>query len=64
MLVNPYRMAPVFVLILCVVNGLCGAAPFTLIDTRTPGSNSVTLRCRRTSDDLFDPQAQYFRNGS
>ena len=64
MYVNLYRMAPVLFLVLCLVNGLRGAAPFTLIDTRSPESNAITLRCRRNSDDLFEPQAQYFRNGT
>ena len=58
---HPYSM--IIFLVLCVFNGLCGAAPFTLVDTRSVGSNSITLRCRRTSDETFEPMAQYFRNG-
>jgi hypothetical protein len=38
-------------------------APFTLIDSRDTGSNIITLRCRN-SDDIFDPQALYFLNGT
>ena len=38
--------------------------PFSLVDMRAPGSNSITLRCRRNTDDLFDPQAVYFWNNS
>lgn len=58
-----------FLVILFIVNGLCKAqqndgVPFILVDMRNSGSNSITLRCRRTSDDLFEPQAQYFRNGA
>ena len=69
--VNPSRMITTinFLVILFIVNGLCTAqqnngVPFVLVDTRNPTSNSITLRCRRTSDDLFEPRAQYFRNGS
>ena len=57
------------IVILLIFNGICAAqqndgVPFMLVDMRSPMSNSITLRCRRTSDDLFEPQAQYFRNGS
>jgi hypothetical protein len=37
-------------------------APFTLIDSRDPGSNIITLRCRNSN--VFDPQALYFLNGT
>ena len=36
-------------------------APFTLVDSR--GDNIIILRCRN-SDDIFDPQAMYFLNGT
>ena len=38
-------------------------APFTLVDSRARGDNVITLRCRN-SDDIFDPQAMYFLNGT
>ena len=38
-------------------------APFTLVDSRTAGSNIITLRCRN-SDDVFDSLAMYFLNGT
>ena len=58
-----------FLVILFIVSGLCtaqqnGGVPFILVDMRNPGSNSITLRCRRTSDDLFETNALYFRNGT
>lgn len=67
---DPSRMTTAInFLVMFIVTGLCtaqqnGGVPFTLVDMRSPGSNSITLRCRRTSDDIFHLQAQYFRNGS
>ena len=51
---------------LFILHGLCTAAqpPFTLVDSRAVGSNSITLRCRRSSDDTFDREALYFLNGT
>ena len=37
--------------------------PFTLINSQSIRSNIITLRCRN-SDDIFDPQAMYFLNGT
>lgn len=68
MFVIPVFRMRTTIICLCAISVLCtaqqnGDAPFTLVDTRSPGSNSVTLNCRRTSTGLFDPQALYFRNG-
>ena len=38
-------------------------APYTLVDSRTVGSNVITLCCRNSNAD-FDSQAMYFLNGT
>ena len=71
---TPYRMKPIAVLMLYLaVMVLChqisqqiaaaAQAPYTLVDSRDVGSNVITLRCRN-SNDVFDPQAMYFLNGT